>query len=55
MAAEADVNPVAGGGRSALLHDELVELQVVYHPEGPTFAGGLVREVDVTSLTGHML
>ena len=55
VAAEADVNPVAGGGRSTLLHDELVELQVVYHPEEPTFAGGLVREVDVTSLTSHML
>ena len=55
VAAEADVNPVAGGGRSTLLHDELVELQVVHHPEEPTFAGGLVREVDVTSLTSHML
>ena len=41
VAAEADVNPVAGRGRSALLHDELVELQVVHHPEEP-FATGLV-------------
>ena len=55
VAAEADVNPVAGGGRSTLLHDELVELQVVHHPEEPTFASGLVRDVDVGCFSGHVL
>ena len=55
MAAEADVNPVAGGGRSALLHDELVELQVVHHPEEPFATGGVIWQVDVGCFTGHVL
>ena len=44
-----------GARWGGFLPDELVELQVVHHSEEPTFAGGLVREVDVASLTGHML
>ena len=53
--AERDVNPVACARWGGLLPDELVELQVVHHPEEPTFASGLVRDVDVGCFSGHVL
>ena len=50
-ALEGYVNPVAGGGRSTLLHDELVELQVVHHPKEPFATSGFIWDVYVNGFT----
>lgn len=53
--AEADMDPEGFGGFGGLFFDQLVELEIVFHPLKPLVAGGGIWNVNVSCLTGHVL
>ena len=52
VALEGDVDPVDAMG---MLEDELVEVEVVHHPEEPLPAGMVVGDADVTGFAKGVL
>ena len=51
----ADMNPMTGGVGQFLLPDQLVEMEMIHHPEEPFLAGGFVGRKNVGSLASQVL
>lgn len=49
------MNPEGFGGFGGALFDQLIELEIVFHPHNPLVAGGGIGDVDVGCLSGHVL